>query len=354
MSTNRCNENKYNNNVLFILLLLVLLKGNKTMQKGEDLLNGVQEDKKSNENTNTKKTTNDPEIDPSHFKNERIKTNIEKAKIKMLIKELKDNANFKDPIEEVKEVTIEPLKEVKELTIEPLEEKKSEQKDEEKLKELDKEEAENLEKEKNQQLSLEQPNKEEIGQLNEETPKELDNEVFKEINKDNLVTSPKESIGETKNNVKDFARNYIKPMEIILKQLIGENIALSTGISNKGFVSNAILLSVKDGIVNLDISHGILSIPIGEVVGVESNLIHSIELMPLIDINEEEIYDYKEYSLGNLFSTMIGEQIYIETSGLGSFNNIDDKTVTNLGQGIVVLDNTMAISLSKIILVERR
>jgi hypothetical protein len=324
VDTNKCNESQYNENtntLLVVLLLLVLLKCDKTKKKCEAISHALQEEHIFNEDI--PKTTKDSEINANYFKNKRIKSNIEKAKIKMLIKDLKSNTEPSIYLEEVDEQNIEHLEEIDEQNIEHLEEVKEQTNE-----------------------FLEEVDKQGIEPLAEDKPIEIKNESLEESHKKNLE--------EIKSSVDYFSGNAIRSMEIILKQLVGEYITFSTVSKSNGFAVNAILLSVKDGIVHIDTSHSILSIPICDIVGIESNLIHSIELQPLVEISTEEFYEYKDWSLGNLFSTMIGEQIFIETTGSGSFNNINDKIITNIGQGIVVLDNTMAISLNRIILVERR
>ena len=368
MDTSKSNENQYNNNLLIILLVLALLKGNKTKQKSEAILNTLLEEHILTEDAS--KVAEDLEKAYNRLKEERVKSHIEKARVKMLIKELETGA----------EQNI-SLKKVKGEVPEAIEESKLEELDKAKPEELDKEEAnkgkadkrepeeiqnENLNEIEEIDLSMlkkekvEELNKQELEKLNKqelEKPKEVNKEKLKKLEKldeEGLEEPDKKNLAEIKNVVKTFSGNSIMPMEILLKQLVGENIAFSTVTGSNEFVSKAILLSVKDGIVNINISSRILSIPISEIVGVQSNLIHSIELQWVVDALSEELYEYKEWSLRNLFSTMLGERIFIETRGVGSFKNISNKTVTNVGQGIVVLDNTMAISLSKIILVERR
>lgn len=333
MDTNKCYENQYNNNsngLLVILLLIVLLKSDKTKQECEAISKKLQEEHILNEDI--EKITNVSETDSNNFKNKRIKTNIEKAKIKMLIKDLQPS------IEQIIHSD-----EVNEQSIETLGQKESKELDKEKSEELDKEKIEKVDEEN---VDKEKKDKEKSKKLEKESLEKLDKKVLEELDKKNLK--------EMKGLKKNFGGNSIMPMEVMLKQLVGENISFSTVARSNGFVTNATLLSVKDGIVHMDTSHSILSIPVCEIVGIESNLIHSIELQSLVETPTEESYKYKEWSLRNLFSTMIGEKIFIETTGSGSFDNINDKIITNVGQGIVVLDNTMAISLSKIILVERK
>jgi hypothetical protein len=398
---NKYNESQYNDNtksLLVILLLLLLLKCDKTKQKCATISNSLQEENIFKEDT--PKTTKDSEIESKHFKEKRIKNNIEKAKIKMLIKELKsgtessiylDKVNEQgfEPLEEVNEHGFEPLEEVNEQGFEPLEEvneqgfKPLEEVNEQSIEPLEEFNEQNIEplKEVNEQgfEPLEEVNEQNIeplaevneqsielieevqeqsiqplGEVNEQNIENLEEEKSVQLENENLESTHKKHIRKMKNSVADFSENFIRPMEVILKQLVGENITFSTVARSNKFATNAILLSVKDGIVHIDISNSILSIPISDIVGVESNLIHSIELQSLMETSTKEFYEYKEWALRNLFSTMIGEQVYIETTGSGSFNNISDKIVTNVGQGVVVLDNTMAISLGRIILVERR
>jgi hypothetical protein len=376
---NKYNESQYNDNtksLLVILLLLLLLKCDKTKQKCATISNSLREENIFNEDT--PKTTKDSEIESKHFKEKRIKNNIEKAKIKMLIKELKsgtessiylDKVNEQgfEPLEEVNEHGFEPLEEVNEQSIEPLEEfneqnieplKEVNEQGFEPVEEVNEQNIEPLAEVNEQSIELIEEVQEQsiqpLGEVNEQNIENLEEEKSVQLENENLESTHKKHIRKMKNSVADFSENFIRPMEVILKQLVGENITFSTVARSNKFATNAILLSVKDGIVHIDISNSILSIPISDIVGVESNLIHSIELQSLMETSTKEFYEYKEWALRNLFSTMIGEQVYIETTGSGSFNNISDKIVTNVGQGVVVLDNTMAISLGRIILVERR
>lgn len=427
MDISKGNANQYNNTLLIILLLLVFFKGDRGKQKPVFISNTLEERHTLTEDD--PKIVKDVETTFNQLKSERIKANIEKAKLKMLIKELESSAEqrinlHQEKGEVLKVIESNKLKELGKTKIESnsLEELYKTKIESNKLKELDKAKIElnNLEELYNTKIEsnkvkeidkakIELNNLEELyktkielnkvkepdntkiesnkleeidnikweevneGNLDREESAKIQKERAKEIeeeniyllnkpkvekteepNKQDLIKLDKKKLSDTKNEIEATWVNSIMPMEILLKQLVGENITFSTVTGSNESVANTILLSVKDGIVNIDVSSRILSIPLCEIVGVESNLIHSIQLQSVEDILNEQLYEYKEWSLRNLFSTMIGEKVFIETKGSGSFNNINSKIVTNVGQGIVVLDNTMAISLSKIILVERR
>jgi hypothetical protein len=311
------------------------------------------------------KLVKDIEAASKLFIKEKDKAYTEKINIEMLIKDLESNIEPSINFKEVNGQTINAVEEIKpqelgkekpdnnlisnleEALRDPEKNKVQVYIEEPKTETILKE----LEPNTTATIKLKEDNEQKLELLGEKKLKEIYNE---KLENESLEQLDKKDLAVKKNLARVFRGSDTMPMEIILKQLVGENIALSIISKGNGFIANATLLSVKDGIVHVDNSSRILSIPIGDIVGVNSNLINAIELQPLTEASREEDYKYKEWSLGNLFSTMIGGQVSIETIGPGSFNNISNKVVTNVGQGIVVIESTMAVSLSKIILVERR
>jgi len=83
------NANQYNNTLLIILLLLVFLKGDRGRQKPVFISNTLQGRHTLTEDD--PKIVKDVETTFNQLKSERIKANIEKAKLKMLIKELESS-----------------------------------------------------------------------------------------------------------------------------------------------------------------------------------------------------------------------------------------------------------------------
>lgn len=187
--------------------------------------------------------------------------------------------------------------------------------------------------------------------------KGIDKNKDKDIDKDkNIVKDIVVNKGKNKDIIVDaditkneIYNNCIGGMEKILKELIEEKVDISIADSTMFLLNAVTVLSVEGTIVKLKTTvNTTIVIPIQEIVAIRSNLIYGISFKNNCNL---EVCKEGE-SLRRYFASIIGKKVSIQTKGEGEFKYINSRIVTGTGKGIVIIEGTIAISLSKINLIE--
>lgn len=182
-----------------------------------------------------------------------------------------------------------------------------------------------------------------------DTDKGIDKNIEKEIgraeskiDKSNIILDNDIKKSETYNSCVDG-------IEKILKELIGEKVDISITDSTMFLLNSVIILSVEESIVKLrTVLNTTIIVPIQEIVAIRCDLIYGINFEDNCDL---DVYQ-KDDGLRRYFATVIGKKVFIQTKGEGEFKYINNRIITGTAKGIVIVEGTIAISLSKINLVE--
>lgn len=154
----------------------------------------------------------------------------------------------------------------------------------------------------------------------------------------------------TENKCCDYCTN---DMGKILRKLIGEKVDICTTGSSVFLLNSATIVSVEDSIVKLKtIRNTKVVIPIHEIVGIRSDSIYSIKFNSYPNSDGCEKFCIREQSLRKYFGSIIGKRVFLQTKGGGEFKYINNRIITGVGRGVVLIEGTVAISLCKIILIE--
>jgi hypothetical protein len=180
-------------------------------------------------------------------------------------------------------------------------------------------------------------------------------DIYKDNTKNNESLKEQKSKNEKKNNIlkNEVCSICDNGMENILKKLIGEKVDISITDSTMFLLNTVTILSVEDAIVKLKTTlNANIIIPIQEVVGIKCNSIYGINFEDNYDSDVCIEYCKREENMRRYFASIIGKKIFLQTKGAGEFKYINNRIITGTGRGVVIIEGTMAISLSKIILIE--
>lgn len=166
--------------------------------------------------------------------------------------------------------------------------------------------------------------------------------------KEDIVIS--EVTDETTDTDKNESYNIcVDGIEKILIELVGEKVDICITNSTMFLLNAVTILNAEDDIIKLRTSlNTIIVVPIAEIVAIRCNLIYGINF----ENNCNFEVCKKEEGLRRYFASIIGKKVSIQTKGEGEFKYISNRIVTGTGKGIVIVEGTIAISLSKITLVE--
>jgi hypothetical protein len=199
----------------------------------------------------------------------------------------------------------------------------------------------NKDMDKNNDIGVDYVNK------NKDKSKDIDINV----DKNNNITRVKDEdiIVDADIKKNEICNNCTGGIEKILKELIKEKVDIAVTDSTMFLLNAVTILSVEEAIVKLKTTaNTTIIIPIQEIVAIRSDLIYGISFQ-----NNCEFEACRgEESLRRYFVSIIGRKVSIQTKGEGEFKYINSRIVTGTGKGIVIIEGTIAISLSKIILIE--
>jgi len=146
----------------------------------------------------------------------------------------------------------------------------------------------------------------------------------------------------------------IKPMYHILKQL-NELIAddIEIGTEKQGTILDCMIVKLDEYIVIVRNSFREITIPIHQIVGIYSRRLPQVLLLPERDNNKTGDCDCCERPLREYCSNHIGQDYTINTTARDEiFSNLKGN-ITKVGEGVVILSNTVAILICKIISIEK-
>ncbi|WML35061.1 hypothetical protein [Clostridium sp. OS1-26] len=171
-----------------------------------------------------------------------------------------------------------------------------------------------------------------------------------DLNLSNNEKTPNKETGD-----KFIKENYIyndkAQFKEILKLLINKRINIVISDPIRSIIYNVIILEVSSDIVKLKTEvNTIIILCIKEIVAIQCDEKDYIAFVKNVYFNKKEHYDGGE--LQNYLYTIIGKRVFIQTKGNADFRHINCKKITAVGEGFVVIEDSIIISLYKIILVE--
>ncbi|MFU0825194.1 hypothetical protein [Clostridium sp.] len=178
---------------------------------------------------------------------------------------------------------------------------------------------------------------------------------------DNIIEGNVEdavNIESEKKCTKDFTEYLneacIRPLQHILEQLseLGAK-DIEIGTEKQGTILEARILSIKNYLVKVQTPYNYAVIPIHKIIGIYSRDLPRVELLSSPEDERADDVEYCERSLREYFSNKIGKNFKVNTSALDELFRAINGTVTRVGEGIVVLNDTVAIVLDKIVSVEK-
>lgn len=179
---------------------------------------------------------------------------------------------------------------------------------------------------------------------------------YKKSNKNRTFNlNNKERISEKKayNNPTSSDQIYNNEFQIkkVIKVLINKKVNIAISDAARSIVWNVIILEINRDTVKLKTEKNtIIVLSIKEIVAIQCNKEDYNKFIKSICFNQKEHYSKKE--LEKYFYSIIGKKVFIQTKGNIDFTYISCKKVTAVGDGFVVVEDSIIISLCKIILVE--
>lgn len=179
--------------------------------------------------------------------------------------------------------------------------------------------------------------------VGKDTDKDVDKDMVKDISKESSELGDNDII----NN--EPSESCINGIEKILKELIGEKVDISITDSTIFLLNAVTILSVTDATVRLKTTlNTTIIVPIDEIVAIRCDLIYGISFEENCGLEVCK----REESLKKYFTSIIGKKVSLHTKGDGEFKYINSRIITGTGNGIVIIEGTIAVSLSKIILIQ--
>jgi hypothetical protein len=159
----------------------------------------------------------------------------------------------------------------------------------------------------------------------------------------------------TKNSTECLNEACIRPLKHILEQLskLGAK-DIEIGTEKQGTILEARILSMENYLVKVQTPYNYALIPIHKIIGIYSRDLPKVNLLPSLERERTDDVQYCERSLREYFSNKIGKGFKVNTSALDELFRTIDGTVTRVGEGILVLNDTVAILLNKIVSVEKK
>lgn len=144
------------------------------------------------------------------------------------------------------------------------------------------------------------------------------------------------------------------PMHNILKQLSDLGIGdIEIGTERQGTIFNARIISIEDSLVKIETPFIRSLIPIHQIVGICTRSLPKIDLLPEPDIPRQGDCECCERHLREYCSSRIGRRYTINTIAKDEVFSSISGTITRIGEGVLVVDDTVAIIICKIISIEK-
>ena len=164
-----------------------------------------------------------------------------------------------------------------------------------------------------------------------------------------------EKISDKEDDDKFIKERYIYNDELqfkkILKVLINRKINIAISDPIRSIICNVIILEVSSDTVKLKTeANTIIVLCIKEIVAIQCDKKDYVTFVKNVYFNKKEYYG--EGELQSYLYTIIGKRVFIQTKGNADFRHINCKKITAVGEGFVVIEDSIIISICKIILVE--
>ncbi|QGU95678.1 hypothetical protein GOM49_11780 [Clostridium bovifaecis] len=146
----------------------------------------------------------------------------------------------------------------------------------------------------------------------------------------------------------------VRPIQHILEQLLKlEAGDIEIGTEKQGTILEARILNIENSLVSVQTPYNYIVIPIYQIVGIYSRSLPQITLLPVPQTERRGDCEYCERPLREYFATRIGKNFTINTSALDELFRGINGTITRIGEGIIILNDTVAVLIHKIISVEK-
>lgn len=193
----------------------------------------------------------------------------------------------------------------------------------------------------------------------EEKHTEDDNYKYNKFDADGKSSASKVN-NNTEMSDKETYGKYIKESYIyndelqfkkVLKVLINRKINIAISDPIRSIIYNVIILEVSSETVKLKTeANTIIVLCIKEIVAIQCDEKDYAAFVKNVYFSKKENHGGGE--LQNYLYTMIGKRVFIQTKGNADFRHINCKKITAVGEGFAVIEDSIIISLCKVILVE--
>lgn len=147
---------------------------------------------------------------------------------------------------------------------------------------------------------------------------------------------------------------FIKPIRHILKQLMElEANDIEIGTERQGTILESRIISIEEYIIIVRNQFREIIIPIHQIVGIYSRRLPQIVILPEPEVNRDGEWDYYERPLREHCSKRIGQLYTVNTLARDEIFSSIKGTITKVGDGILIIDNTVAILICKIISIDK-
>ncbi|KGM95004.1 hypothetical protein Z968_10175 [Clostridium novyi A str. 4552] len=145
----------------------------------------------------------------------------------------------------------------------------------------------------------------------------------------------------------------VEPIKHVLEQLMENDVAdLEVGIEKQGTILNCRIVSIEKSVVKFQTSDNYVLVPIYQIVGIYTNSIKNITLMSAEESDNDIDCNCCEGDLRECLSSETGKMVRVNTrSGDELFRTLTGN-ITRIGKGIVVLNEKLILTTTKIVSVE--
>lgn len=156
------------------------------------------------------------------------------------------------------------------------------------------------------------------------------------------------------NNEKEYINDTcVKSMKNILEQLMESRVSdIEIGIQKGETILAAKIEKIKNSLVKVSTPSTSVIIPINHIVAISSNSLSKVSLISKLDRDKEEEYENLEVYIKEYFEKNIGKDYTIYTLGEDEFFRCINGAITKTGEGIIILNDNIAVMISKIIAVK--
>lgn len=145
----------------------------------------------------------------------------------------------------------------------------------------------------------------------------------------------------------------VKAMKHILEQLMEAYISdIEIGIQNGETIVDARIEKIENYLVKVITSSSSVIIPINHIVAISSNSLSKASLISEAEVKRAEDCESLELYIKEYFQKNIGKEYTIYTLGQDEFFRSINGTITKTGEGIIILNDNIAVMISKIIAVK--